>query len=181
MRWHTRVMVLLILVWAGSSERLLAQGLTGQVAGSVVNSSGSVMPGVTVKVVNTGTQATRDVVTDSDGNFSLTGPPRRHLRHHLTLSGFKTFTQRGIVLSANERVALSPITLEVGEMAETISIVAEAARVQTQSAERSGLITQEQIKEIALKGRDYMGMLKLMPGVVDTRTAKRPAGTTWAA
>ena len=59
-------------------------------------------------------------------------------------------------------------------MAETISIVAEAARIQTQSAERSGLITQEQIKEITLKGRDYMGMLRLMPGVVDTANREAP-------
>ncbi len=53
-------------------------------------------------------------------------------------------------------------------------MTAEAARVQTQSSERSGLITQEQIKEVTLKGRDYMGMLKLLPGVVDTANREAP-------
>ena len=51
---------------------------------------------------------------------------------------------------------------------------AEAARIQTQSAERSGLITQEQLKEVTLKGRDYMGMLRLLPGVVDTQNREAP-------
>ncbi len=46
--------------------------------------------------------------------------------------------------------------------------------MQTQSAERSGLITQEQLKDVTLKGRDYMGMLQLLPGVVDTQNREAP-------
>ena len=82
--------------------------------------------------------------------------------------------QTAVVLSANERVALRAIALQVGALSETISVTAEAARVQTQSSERSGLITQEQLKEVTLKGRDYMGMLKLLPGVVDTANREAP-------
>jgi outer membrane receptor for ferrienterochelin and colicin len=82
--------------------------------------------------------------------------------------------QNGVVLSANERVALRAIALQVGALSETISVTAEAARAQTQSSERSGLITQEQLKEVTLKGRDYMGMLKLLPGVVDTANREAP-------
>jgi outer membrane receptor protein involved in Fe transport len=148
--------------------------LTGQLSGTVTDSSGSVLPGAAVSIKNTGTQATREVVTDNDGNFVATDLLAGTYDITVTLQGFKTFTQTSVVLSANERVALRAITLEVGEMAETISIVAEAARIQTQSAERSGLITQDQIKDIALKGRDYMGMLKLMPGVVDTANREAP-------
>ncbi len=78
------------------------------------------------------------------------------------------------MLSANERLALRAIALQVGALSETISVTAEAARVQTQSSERSGLITQDQLKEVTLKGRDYMGMLKLLPGVVDTANREAP-------
>ena len=92
----------------------------------------------------------------------------------VSLGGFKTHVQTGVVLSANERVALRAIALEVGQLAETISVSAEAARIQTQSAERSGVITQEQLKEVTLKGRDYMGMLRLLPGVVDTQNREAP-------
>lgn len=171
---RTLVVVAVLAAWLGASGALRGQGLTGQLSGTVVDSSGSVLPGAAVTIRNTGTQATREVVTDSDGNFVATELLAGTYDITVTLQGFKTFTQTAIVLSANERVAVRAITLQVGEMNETISIVAEAARIQTQSAERSGLITQEQIKEIALKGRDYMGMLRLMPGVVDTQNREAP-------
>ena len=151
-----------------------AQGLTGQLSGSVTDTTGSAIPGATVTVKNAGTQVTRDIVTDETGTFVI--PDLLAGTYDLTvgLTGFKTYLQQGIALSANERVALRTIALEVGEMTETVLIVATAARVQTQSAERSGLITQEQIKDIALKGRDYMGMLRLLPGVVDTANREAP-------
>jgi hypothetical protein len=171
---RTLVVVAVLAAWLGASGAVHGQGLTGQLSGTVSDSSGSVLPGAAVSIKNTGTQATREVVTDSDGNFVATDLLAGTYDITVTLQGFKTFTQTALVLSANERVALRAITLEVGEMAETISIVAEAARIQTQSAERSGLITQEQIKEITLKGRDYMGMLRLMPGVVDTANREAP-------
>jgi hypothetical protein len=171
---RTLVVVAVLAAWLGASGALHGQGLTGQLSGTVSDSSGSVLPGAAVSIKNTGTQATREVVTDTDGNFIATELLAGTYDITVSLQGFKTVTQTSVVLSANERVALRTITLDVGEMAETISIVAEAARIQTQSAERSGLITQEQIKEIALKGRDYMGMLRLMPGVVDTANREAP-------
>jgi Carboxypeptidase regulatory-like domain/TonB-dependent Receptor Plug Domain len=151
-----------------------AQGLTGTLSGTVVDASGSVLPGASVNAKNAGTQVSRDVVTDATGAFVVTDLLAGTYDVTVSLSGFKTHVQTGVVLSANERVALRPISLEVGQLAETISVSAEAARIQTQSAERSGLITQEQLKEVTLKGRDYMGMLRLLPGVVDTQNREAP-------
>ena len=100
----------------------------------------------------------------------------------VTLTGFKTYVQRDIVLSANERVALRPIVLEVGQLKETISVTAEAARIQTLSGERSGLITQEQIKDSRPQGPRLHGHAEAAArGSSTRRTARRPAGTTWAA
>jgi hypothetical protein len=117
---------------------------------------------------------TRDFVSDGNGAFVVTELLAGTYDVTVSLSGFKTYVQTGVVLSANERVALRAITLEVGQLEETISVTAEAARIQTQSAERSGVITQEQLQEVTLKGRDYMGMLKLLPGVVDTQNREAP-------
>jgi hypothetical protein len=175
MHRRTHVVVALILaVFGCGAGTAHAQGLTGQMSGSVQDTSGSVMPGVTVKVVNTGTQTVREVVTDAEGVFRITELLAGTYDLELTLSGFKSYTQRSIVVSANERVALRPIVLEVGQLTENVSVTADAARVQTQSAERSGLITQEQLKDVSLKGRDYMGMLRLLPGVVDTQNREAP-------
>ena len=59
-------------------------------------------------------------------------------------------------------------------MAETVTVNAEAVQVQTTSGARSGLITRDNIEDIALKGRDFAGMLKLLPGVIDTRNREAP-------
>ena len=151
-----------------------AQGLTGQLSGTVVDSSGGAIPGATVNVRNVATQVSRDAVTDASGGFVIADLLAGTYDVTVSLTGFKTYVQTAVVLSANERVALRAIALQVGALSETISVTAEAARVQTQSSERSGLITQDQLKEVTLKGRDYMGMLKLLPGVVDTANREAP-------
>ena len=153
---------------------VFGQGLTGQISGSVVDSSGSALPGVSVTVRNTGTQVSREVQTGEDGTFVVTELLAGSYEVTLNMTGFKGYKQTGVNLSSSERVALRPITLELGQVTETVAVTAEAARVQTQSAERSGLITQEQLKEVTLKGRDYVGMLRLLPGVVDTANREAP-------
>lgn len=159
---------------AGGAGALRAQGLTGQISGTVMDSSRSLLPGATVQIRNVGTQRTRDVSSDDQGAFVFTELLAGTYDITVSLSGFKAYEQKGIALSANERVPLRPIVLEVGALQEVISVQAEAARVQSNSAERSGLITQQQLNDIALKGRDYMGMLKLVPGVIDTQNREAP-------
>jgi hypothetical protein len=167
------LLALALLVGPGR-DAAQAQGLTGQLSGTVVDAQASALPAASVNVRNVGTQVSRDVVTDNSGAFIIPDLLAGTYEVTVGLSGFKTYLQTGVVLSANERVALRAIVLQVGEVAETISVTAEAARVQTQSSERSGVITQEQLKEVTLKGRDYMGMLKLLPGVIDTQNREAP-------
>ena len=90
------------------------------------------------------------------------------------MPGFKKYQQTDIVLTATERVVLRPVPLELGELTQTIQVTAEAPRIQSQSAERSGLISSEEISELGLKGRDYMELLSLLPGVVDTANREAP-------
>ena len=98
------------------------------------------------------------------GTFDLT----------VTMQGFKTYEQKGIELASTERLGLRTIALDVGGVAETVTVNAEAVQVQTTSGARSGLITRDNIEDIALKGRDFAGMLKLLPGVIDTRNREAP-------
>src|SRR4029450_6763724 len=92
----------------------------------------------------------------------------------VTVQAFKTYEQKGIVVGATERVALRAIALEVGTLEETISVVSEATLVQTNNGARSGLLTRENLEDIALKGRDFAGMLKILPGVIDTSAREAP-------
>src|SRR5438874_11601238 len=133
-----------------------SQGLTGQLSGTVIDAGGGVMPGVTVIVTNEGTNQTRETVTGADGSFLF--PDLLAGTYHITVKvqGFKTYEEKGIALTATERVALRAIHLEVGGVSETVSVQAESVKVQTTTGERSAVITQQQIDDTGLKGRDFM-------------------------
>lgn len=135
---------------------------------------GNVVPNANVELVNIGTGQSRQTLSDESGNFVFAEllPGTYHLR--IGMTGFKTYEQKDIVLTATERVVLRQIVLELGEISQTVSVTAEAARLQTQSAERSGLISTSQIQGLSLKGRDYMGLIRLLPGVLDTNNREAP-------
>ncbi len=150
------------------------QGLTGQISGTITDPNGGVVSNATVEVTNEETARVVTVNADSEGNFVVPQLLSGTYTLVITANGFKRFEQKRIILTANERVAVRRVALEVGDVNQTVTVTAEAALVQTQSAERAGLISEEQIQNIALKGRDYMGLVRLLPGVVDTANREAP-------
>jgi hypothetical protein len=163
-----------VIALGGDLNTLQAQGLTGQISGTVTDSGGGVLPGATVIIKNAGTNQTRESVTGADGAFLFPDLLAGKYDITVTVNGFKTYEQKGISLASTERVALRAIALEVGGVAETVTVAAESVLVQTTTAARSGLITRDNIEDIALKGRDFAGMLKLLPGVIDTTNREAP-------
>jgi hypothetical protein len=151
-----------------------AQGLTGQISGTLNDPNGGVVPNAKVEIINQETALVRIVNSDSEGNFVATQLLPGTYSITVTASGFKKFEQKGIVLTANERVDVHKLALEVGDVNQTVTVTAEAAYVKTESGERAGLIDEQQIQSIALKGRDYMGLVRLLPGVVDTANREAP-------
>jgi hypothetical protein len=175
-RWFHRIVLATTLLAAlcANVDNLNAQGLTGQISGTITDTGGGVIPGVTVTITNTGTKATREAVTDTDGRFVFTDLLRGTYDLKATLAGFKTNEQTGIVLSSTERVTLRAISLEVGGVAETVTVQSETIKVQTLTGERSATITATQMEAIGLRGRDFMGSLKTLPGVIDTSARDAP-------
>ncbi len=176
MKFSCRILLAIaaLVALGGSLNMVQAQGLTGQISGTVTDSGGGVLPGATVTVKNAGTNTTRETITGSDGAFLFPDLLAGKYDITVTVNGFKTYEQKGITLASTERVALRAIALEVGGLAETVTVQAESVQVQTTTAARSGLITRENIDDIALKGRDFAGMLKLLPGVIDTTNREAP-------
>jgi hypothetical protein len=165
---------LLAAVLANFSVFVQGQGLTGQISGLVKDANANIIPGAEVEVTNDETGLKRNTVTGDDGSFVVTQLLPGTYSFVVKKSGFRSYRQENIVLTANERVAIRDVTLSVGDLTQTVTVTAEAARVQTESAERAGLIDEQQIQSIALKGRDYMGLVKLLPGVVDTANREAP-------
>jgi Carboxypeptidase regulatory-like domain len=152
-----------------------AQGLTGQISGTITDANGAVVANAALKVTNLQIGQTRLTTSSAEGRFVI--PELLPGTYTLTIeaSGFKKFEQPDVVVSAAERVTLPAISLQVGGVGETVIVTGEQAAVQTESAERAGVITTRQYQELPLKGRDWMSTTRLLPGVVDSNATGRDA------
>ena len=166
--------IVAVAVSLAMAPPLRAQGLTAQISGTVTDASGGVMPGATVTVKNVETNLVREAVTGPDGAFVITNLLRGTFDLTVAVPGFKPYEQKGIELGATERLSLRAIALELGGLSEVVTVQSESVKVQTTSGERSATITASQIEDIGLKGRDFMGSLKMLPGVIDTSARDAP-------
>jgi len=147
----------------------LAMGQTSSsVKGTVVDASGAVVIGATCTLTNVATGQTATAPTMADGGFTFPNVLLGDYKLSVAAAGFKALTMENISVSASEMRTLGRLTLNVGETKETVTVTAEAASIQLASAERSGVVTGNQLSEIAIKGRDLMSFLQTIPGVVDT-------------
>jgi hypothetical protein len=146
-----------------------AQSTTGRISGTVADSSGGVLPGVTVTVINEGTALTRTNTTDGAGAYVFVDLPVGTYTVKTELAGFKSAVKSGYALDADGRVTVS-FKLEVGSVAETVEVTAAGETVNTTSGEVSRVVDSEQVQNLALNGRNYMQLATLVPGspVLDT-------------
>src|SRR5687768_16124659 len=113
-----------VLVLLVATTNVWAQA-TAQINGTVSDSSGGVLPGVTVVAIQTETGFRREAVTDETGSYALLNLPIGPYRLEATLTGFRTYAQTGIVLQVNANPVI-PVTLQPGSLEETASVEASA-------------------------------------------------------
>ena len=140
---------------------------TAQLSGTVRDGSGAVLPGVTVTATQTDTGFTRTVVTEGSGTYVMPNLPTGPYRLEVSLAGFRTYVQTGIVL----QVAATPVinaVLPIGNLEETVSVEAAAPLVDVQSAGISEVVENERIVELPLQGRQVTDLIILAGGAVNT-------------
>jgi len=125
---------------------------TAQLNGTVKDQGGLALPGVTITVIQTGTGLTRTVVTDDTGSYVLQNLPIGPYRFEAALQGFRTFVQTGIVLQVGENPTLA-VALALGQIEETVSVQGSASLVETRNPGIGQVITNEQVLELPLNGR----------------------------
>src|ERR1041385_8033255 len=144
-----------------------AQTNSGAINGRVVDPSGMAIPGAEVRLTNQVLKDTRAFTSTVTGDFVFTEVQPGAYSIAVKLEGFKQFEKTDIRLSASDRINVGEIRLQVGAVTESIEVKAVGAQVQTESAERSGLLDSKQIMQLMARGRDVMALLQLMPGVVE--------------
>jgi hypothetical protein len=151
----------------------------GQINGIITDTSGGVVPGATVTAIEEQTGLSRDTVSGANGFYTF--PSLRPTTYEIraVLTGFRTVRRTNLSLAANQNLTIN-LTLELGELSETISVAGEAANVDLTTATLSEVVDHARIVELPLNGRDATKLTTLVAGTVissvSTETGKTIPG-----
>jgi hypothetical protein len=124
-----------------------------------------VLPGASVTATNVETGIVRTTVTGSRGEYRMQALPSGSYQVTATMSGFQTENRSGITLSVGRDVVVD-FTLQVGNVAEQVTVTGEAPLIETTSATVAGLVDPRQIREIPLNARSFIELVPLQAGAV---------------
>ena len=142
----------------------MAQVLYGSIIGDLKDSTGASLPGANIVITNKGTGLTRETVSDATGHYNLPDLPAGTYTIKVSQQGFKAFEQTAVTVSANG-VSRVDVTLEVGNIGETVTVNAEPPKLQTDTAEvHENLEAKELVNAPVPLGRNYQQMYRVLPG-----------------
>ena len=167
--------VLAMVLLLGSAPAF-AQGLAG-VTGSVSDPTGAVIPGVEVTVTNAGTGASRTVITNETGTYSVAQLPPGTYNISASLPGFSTKSVNGVNLRVDETIVLN-LPLEVGQVTDVVDVIASAEAVNTVDAKLGVGFDSRKIIDLPLNARNIVGLLGLQSGVTVSDVTELNNGTT---
>ncbi len=154
------VLALLVIV----ARPLTAQSTTGTISGVVRDSSQAVIPGVAITVTNLETGQSRSGVTEADGAYKFPALPAGTYEIRVQHQGFQRETRTGLRLAVGQDAAIN-LTLQVGEVEQTVAVTAEAPLVETSTANVSGLVSEGEVHDLPLNARNLLELAALFPGI----------------
>ena len=158
----------LVLSVAGSP--LLAQISTGNIGGTVTDSTGAVLPGVEVTITNLDNGQSRLAITGDEGRYSSAQLAGGNYEIRAELAGFQAGVRRGFQLVVGQTAVVN-FTMEIGSISEEVVVTGEAALVNTTSSTLSEHISEVQVHDLPLNSRNLVDLSLLTPGVVKLQTA----------
>jgi hypothetical protein len=142
---------------------LHAQTDTGRVTGIVTDPSGAVIPGTTLKLINTDTGATLTVTSGNNGNFTFSAVPRGNYRVEASQTGFESVDQT-FVLQVSQ-VQTIEFKLPIGAASQTVEVTDAAPVVNLATSSTGAVIEGKQVTDLPLNGRNFTSLANLIPGV----------------
>ena len=164
-----RVFAFLVTTLFTAAAAYAQQG-TGDIRGRVVDQQGGLLPGVTVVVRHQASGLYREAVTGTDGLFLMSAMTPGVYEVSAELAGFKKYSRRDIPLAVGATVQVE-LTLEVGAVAESVTVTGESPLVDTTSQEIGGRISGQEFVDTPSFNRNFAGYLGMLPGVVATISA----------
>jgi hypothetical protein len=170
-RWCASVVGCCLFLHAAAS----AQVTSADIVGRVTDTTGAVLPGVTVTVEHQGTHEVRTVPTNEAGDYTFTLLPIGTWTIKVELQGFSTQNTR-VTLSTGDRVRFDA-KMQVGQVAENVTVTAAAPLIQTDSATLSSLVTEKAVQDLPVNGRNFVRLVQLVPGATEGVPNSLASGT----
>jgi hypothetical protein len=152
-----------------------AQQISGSIRGTVVDPSGAAVQGASVSATQTETGLTRTARTDRSGEYVILELPVGHYRLHAEGKGFQTYIQQGIILDVNETATI-PVRLAVGAETEHVDVQADAQLIQSTVTSLGKTVSEREVLDLPLNGRNFTQLGWLQPGVVPLTPGLLEAG-----
>ena len=159
-----RWLVLLIL----AVTALRGQNISCALSGAVEDSLGAPFSAIEVHIAGAQNGFVRTSRTNANGFFAFPDLTPGAYTLSISAPGFAPYRQSGIELNSGEHRSLGSIRLRIGQLSDSVTVTADTSAVQLGSSDRAGVLTATQLESMALRGRDFLDAVGLLPGVVDT-------------
>src|SRR5438132_742695 len=160
---HIREFLTIVVLVALSALPVRAQVAQAELRGTIVDQSGGALPGVTVTATQVETGTSRVTVTTETGTYLMPALPVGTYSVKADLAGFTTFVKQGVRLAVGDSGTLN-FSMRLASVAETITVQGESPLVDTKKSELSGRVEQTQVENLPVNGRDWLGLVALVPG-----------------
>lgn len=155
-----------VLLSLGAASRTSAQS-TGVIRGTVVDPSGAAITHASVTATETNTNVSREAATNDSGIFVFPDLAIGTYALKITASGFETQNRPGLALITGQTIDL-PITMAVGAQTQQVTVTSETQQIQTSTSAVEQSVTQQQMHDLPLNGRNPLQLTTLMAGAVIT-------------
>src|SRR5215510_3004319 len=150
------------LCLAAATPSFAQQG-TAEIGGKITDTSGAVLPGVSIIVTNEDTGVFREVLTTANGSYFVSQIVPGRYRLAAKLEGFRGLDRRGLIVEVGKTLTLD-LSMEVGALAEVVTVTAASPLVDLTTAEIGGHITAEELSDLPAGNRSYMAFVGNIPG-----------------
>src|ERR1700761_2908252 len=161
------LLMICVMVFPLGVPLLSAQNTTGTITGRLTDTTGAVIAGAKVTVKNLGTSEVRTLTTGASGDFTATLLLPGRYSVTAEHSGFKTAIRNDITLEVDQ-TGRADLTLDVGSETQRVEVAGSALTLDTDSMAVAQTINEKQVSELPLNGRNFVSLLFLEPGAVQT-------------
>jgi hypothetical protein len=171
-------LTILVLAICACAAVASAQEITGSIIGTVKDANGAAVKGATINVTDSAKNVVvRTVTTNDDGQFDVRDLPVTEYIVSVEAPSFKKHVETGVHVNVGQRHALD-ITLDVGDVAEVVTVEAAPLAVELTTASASTVINGQQVRELSLNNRNWVQLITLAPGVSNDLADQVYVGTT---